>query len=100
MFLQSGANVTIADYSAEGLQAAAKELSAFPKLKTVTLDVSNRESCKALADATTNLNVLVNNAGIIRDKSLARLADEDFDKVINTNLTGVYNVTKCLLEKF
>ncbi|MGZ3723782.1 MAG: SDR family oxidoreductase, partial [Bdellovibrionales bacterium] len=53
-----------------------------------------------LANATENLHVLVNNAGITRDKSLAKMTDDDFDKVINTNLTGVYNVTKALLNKF
>jgi 3-oxoacyl-[acyl-carrier protein] reductase len=47
-----------------------------------------------------NINILVNNAGITRDKSLAKMTDEDFDKVIQTNLTGVYNVTKTLLNRF
>jgi 3-oxoacyl-[acyl-carrier protein] reductase len=100
MFLQSGANVTIADFSKEALDAARAELGSFATLKTVTLDVSDRKSCHALAEATENLHVLVNNAGITRDKSLAKMTDDDFDKVIQTNLTGVYNVTKALLNKF
>lgn len=100
-FLQAGATVTVADFSTDALEAARAELSAYSsRLKTASLDVSDRKSCQALADATENLHVLVNNAGITRDKSLAKMTYEDFDKVIQTNLTGVYNVTKTLLNKF
>lgn len=100
-FLQAGATVTVADFAKDGLEAARAELSSYSnRLKTVSLDVSDRKSCQALADATENLHVLVNNAGITRDKSLAKMTDEDFDQVIQTNLTGVYNVTKNLLPKF
>jgi 3-oxoacyl-[acyl-carrier protein] reductase len=99
-FLEAGAHVTIADYSSSALDSARSELKAFSTLKTISLDVSDRKSCQAMADATNNLHVLINNAGITRDKSLAKMTDEDFDQVIQTNLTGVYNVTKALLSKF
>jgi 3-oxoacyl-[acyl-carrier protein] reductase len=46
------------------------------------------------------LHVLINNAGITRDKSFAKMADADFDAVIQTNLTGVYNITKSLFHRF
>src|SRR6185312_15405296 len=97
-FLEAGANVTIADYSAAALDTAKAELKSFPNLKTIALNVTDRKSCQALADATNNLHVLINNAGITRDKSLVKMTDEDFDAVIQTNLTGVYNVTKALLN--
>lgn len=101
LFLEAGANVTVADYSQTALDSAKRELSSFSTLKITTLDVSDRKSCQAMADAIAgNLHVLVNNAGITRDKSLAKMTDEDFDQVIQTNLTGVYNVTKALLNKF
>ncbi len=100
-FLESGASVTIADFAEAALESAKRELSAFPNLKTATLDVTNRKSCQALAETFNgNLHVLVNNAGITRDKSLAKMNDDEFDQVIQTNLTGVYNVTKALLTKF
>ena len=93
--------MTIADYSQEALNTARRELSAFSTLTIATLNVADRSSCQALADTIPgNLHVLVNNAGITRDKSLAKMTDEDFDQVIQTNLTGVYNVTKALLNKF
>ena len=99
-FLQAGAQVTIADYSASALEMARTELKDFAHLKTAVLDVTSRQSCQALADSTQNLHVLINNAGITRDKSLVKMTDEDFDSVIQTNLTGVYNVTKALISKF
>lgn len=100
-FLESGADVTIADFSPEGLAIAAKELSSFSRLQTSVLDVTDRVACRALADNLRGpLHVLINNAGITRDKSFAKMEDGDFDKVIQTNLTGVYNVTKALLPKF
>ena len=40
------------------------------------------------------LNILVNNAGITKDRSLRRMTNEEWNKVIDTNLGSVYNVTK------
>ena len=40
------------------------------------------------------IDILVNNAGITKDTLLMRMKEEDFDKVINVNLKGTYNVTK------
>jgi 3-oxoacyl-[acyl-carrier protein] reductase len=45
-------------------------------------------------------DILINNAGITRDKSFAKMGFEDWNAVINTNLTGLFNVTKSLFEKF
>lgn len=100
-FLIAGAQVTIADYSEEGLKVAEKELSSFGSIQAIRVDVTDRTSCQNLAQKLKSpLHVLVNNAGITRDKSFAKMSDADFDAVIQTNLTGVYNVTKTLLEKF
>jgi len=43
-------------------------------------------------------NILVNNAGITRDNLLMRMKDEEWEDVINTNLTGMYRVTKLCLR--
>lgn len=100
-FLQAGAHVTLADYSEDGLSSAAKELQSFGRVSAIKLNVTDRASCQNLANQLSGpLHVLVNNAGITRDKSFSKMSDADFDAVIQTNLTGVYNVTKALLEKF
>lgn len=44
------------------------------------------------------LDILVNNAGIARDNLLLKMSEEDFDKVIATNLKGVFNCTKAVTK--
>jgi len=43
------------------------------------------------------LDVLVNNAGIVQDRTLAKMTEEEWQKVIDVNLTGVFNSTKAVL---
>ncbi|MFN8792332.1 MAG: beta-ketoacyl-ACP reductase [Bdellovibrionales bacterium] len=100
-FLQAGANVTIWDLSEDALQKAAAELSQWKsQLKTVSVNVANRDQVAQAASQFSKLDVLVNNAGITKDKSFAKMSPEDWDAVIQVNLTGLFNVTKALLEKF
>ena len=65
---------------------------------TVTADVTDGESLdSAIAEVEAALGpieVLVANAGITKDTLLLRMSDEDFEDVINTNLVGVFRVTK------
>lgn len=101
-FLEAGGNVSIWDYSEQALASAKAELSKFSsQLHLVQVDVTNRESvAKAAASLPWAVDILVNNAGITRDKSFAKMLPEDWDAVISTNLTGLFNVTKTLLDKF
>jgi len=101
-FLQSGGNVAIWDYSEQALAQAKKELASFgEKVHYAQVDVTQKESCeKAVAALPWSCDILVNNAGITRDKSFAKMGFEDWNAVINTNLTGLFNVTKTLSEKF
>jgi 3-oxoacyl-[acyl-carrier protein] reductase len=61
-------------------------------------DVSDFEEAKSLVKssykAMGGLDVLVNNAGITRDKLLLRMKEEDWDKVLDINLKGVFNCSK------
>lgn len=100
--LGAGATVTIWDYAAEPLAKAKAELGAFAsQLHTAVVDVSKRDSVAAAAGSlAAPVDIVVNNAGITRDKSFAKMSPEDWDAVININLTGLFNVTKGVLEKF
>lgn len=64
----------------------------------VKADVTNYESCENMVNEAIKefgrIDVLVNNAGITRDNLLMRMKEEDFDKVININLKGTFNMTK------
>lgn len=64
----------------------------------IKADISDFNQAKELIDETVNtfgnLNIVVNNAGITDDALLLRMTEEQFDKVILTNLKGVFNVCK------
>ena len=101
-FLKAGASVSIWDYSEEALAQAKAELSQYGgRVHVAKADVSKMDSCSAAAGSVPfKVDVLVNNAGITRDKSFVKMTSEDFDAVIQTNLTGLFNVTKSLFDKF
>ncbi len=102
MFLQSGASVEIWDYSETSLKSAEGALKQWSsQLQLTQVDVRTAASCAMAADRLKGpINCLVNNAGITRDKSFSKMTGEDFEAVIQTNLTGLFHVTKSLLEKF
>jgi 3-oxoacyl-[acyl-carrier protein] reductase len=58
--------------------------------RAVQADVSDPESAKALVAEAGDVDVLVNNAGLTRDGVLARMSDEDWRTVIDTNLSSVF----------
>jgi 3-oxoacyl-[acyl-carrier protein] reductase len=67
-------------------QAVAKEAGG----RVVKADVSNAEDAKRLVEEAGDLDILVNNAGLTRDGLLARMSDEDWRAVIETNLSSVF----------
>jgi len=66
------------------------------------LDVNDAAACDSLVDdvvkAHGKLDVLVNNAGIARDMLLMRMKEEDWDAVIQTNLTSVFRLSKAAIR--
>lgn len=98
-FCEEGARVVLAELSEELGQAAAEELrNKGYEASFVAVDVSQRASVQALTAAVKErygqIDVLINNAGILADKTLRKLSEEDFDKVISVNLKGTFNVTQ------
>ena len=62
--------------------------------RAVEADVSDPEQAKALVDAVGELDILVNNAGVTRDGLIARMSDEDWRIVIETNLSGTFHTCR------
>jgi len=58
--------------------------------RAVRADVSNAEDAKRLVEEAGDLDILVNNAGLTRDGLLARMSDDDWRTVIETNLSSVF----------
>ena len=72
------------------------------KMISMQLDVTNRDNIKSLAS---NLkeqdlmpSIIINNAGITSDQLFLRMSDDDWDSVIDTNLNGVFNITKVFMK--
>jgi len=57
-----------------------------------------RTMCRQVVERWGKIDILVNNAGIVKDNLLPRMADNDWDGVINTNLRGAYLCTKFALR--
>jgi 3-oxoacyl-[acyl-carrier protein] reductase len=70
--------------------AEAEELAKEIGGQAVQADVSDPDGAKRLVEEAGDLDVLVNNAGITRDGLLARMPDEDWRAVIETNLSGAF----------
>ncbi|RZO24950.1 MAG: 3-oxoacyl-[acyl-carrier-protein] reductase [SAR86 cluster bacterium] len=68
----------------------------------IPLDVTDRDQLKNCMEKIKTQekipNVLINNAGITKDQLFLRMKDEDWDEVINSNLTGVFNITKLFIK--
>lgn len=66
--------------------------------KVVQADVGNSSEADGLVaqaiEALGSLDIVVSNAGIVRDALLVRMTDEKWDSVLRTNLTGAFNVTR------
>ena len=67
------------------------------------LDVTDRDSIKEafslLKEKELLPNILVNNAGITADQLFLRMKDDDWDNVLNINLTGTFNITKMFIKQ-
>jgi len=89
----------------DGVQQTAAEISSTYDAKVTSLlaDVTDPARVKEVVDQTVKpydrrLDVLVNNAGITRDRLARRMPDDEWDAVIATNLTGTHNFCKAGLR--
>ena len=99
----AGANIVVSDVLEEDGIATAKELEASGrKAVFVKTNVSVREEAENLITAAIEkmgqVDILVNNAGITRDNLLMRMKDDEWDSVIETNLTSAFRMSKACLR--
>ena len=98
-FARQGARVVISDINADAARAAAKRLVADGRQAVAqTCDVTNSDQVEALVRCCVSefgaIDVMVNNAGITRDKTMAKMTLEDFATVVNVHLQGTWLGTK------
>jgi len=99
-FLALGATVLGTATSESGAAAISEYLG--DAGKGFVLNVTENESIEALFEAIKkdfgSVDVLVNNAGITRDNLLMRMKDDEWDDIINTNLTPIFKLSKAALR--
>lgn len=94
--------MTVAFTYRENAAAAAEVIAAGPpkKIFAEALDVRDAAACGAfvekVVDRAESIDLLVNNAGVIRDNTLGLLEDEDVRVVLETNVTGTFNMTRAV----
>jgi 3-oxoacyl-[acyl-carrier protein] reductase len=97
---RAGASVVVGYRSGrEEAESLASEIGG----RAVQADVSSAEDAKRLVDEAGDVDVLVNNAGLTRDGLIARMSDDDWREVIETNLSSVFYtcraVTRPMMRK-
>ena len=100
---KSGATVIGTATSEEGANKISKIFTENNILgKGMMLDVTDNEQISELLKSITaeygSVDILVNNAGITRDNILVRMKEDEWDDIINTNLSSVYRMSKAVLR--
>lgn len=106
-FLTDGAKVMICDVDETAGERAVAELSRLGEIRFVACDVGDRLDVKNLVattlDVLGDVDVLVNNAGIVHTADFLDLKEEDFDRVLRVNLKGAFlvgqAVARVMVEK-
>jgi 3-oxoacyl-[acyl-carrier protein] reductase len=102
-FASLGAKLALNDihFQEEALKKVIDEIDDKSEARFFLADVSNLEDVERMVQDIKKefgrLDILVNNAGIVRDRTLAKMTKEEWQKVIDVDLTGVFNCSKAAL---
>jgi 3-oxoacyl-[acyl-carrier protein] reductase len=95
-----GATVGISGTRAEALEALAKELG--ERVHILPCNLGDKDAVEALVPAAEaamgQVDILVNNAGITRDGLFMRMKDEDWEQVLNVNLTSAFRLSRACMK--
>ena len=98
LFCQEGATIFIWDLLDDGVATADRIKETGGDITFQKVDVTNRESINVavqqIIESHGQIDILINNAGIVRDRSFHKMTDEEWHAVVNVNLNGIFNCTK------
>ncbi|WP_078408618.1 3-oxoacyl-ACP reductase FabG [Priestia abyssalis] len=102
IFIKEGAKVALVDFDEKtGTQRVEELRDAGGDAEFFKVNVADRNSVDAMVNGVIErfgkIDILINNAGITRDGFLTKLSVEDFQKVIDVNLTGVFHCTQAVV---
>ncbi len=99
-FAKEGANIILWDVSDKGQEVAENLNKAGHRVLFKKVSVTHQEEVQdAVAEAKKQvgrIDILINNAGITKDRTLLKMTKEEWDDVIAVNLTGVFNCTHAI----
>ena len=101
-FAKEGAKVVVCDLDDDVAETVAEIRLQGGTALGFKVDVTKSDSISAMVHGAVSafgqIDVLINNAGIVADAQLKKMTDEQFDKVIDVNLKGTYNCTKAVVD--
>ena len=102
-FAQEGAKVAVCDIDEKSAVEVAREITdSGGEALAFRIDVTDKASIARMVEGVMakwgRIDTLVNNAGIVQDAQLKKMSDDQFDRVIDVNLKGVYNCTKAVVD--
>lgn len=101
LFAREGAAVVLADVDRQAETVADEIVQSGGKALATQTDITDRTACQrtvaSALEAYGQVDILVNNAGIVRDAQLSKLAEHDFDLVVDVNLKGTFNMTQAVI---
>jgi len=103
LLAKNGADVAISDINLEKAQEAANEIQGLGRRSlAVKANVADFKEVEQMVDTIVvqmcRIYILVNNAGITRDRLILRMTEEDWDAVLDVNLKGTFNCTKAAIR--
>jgi 3-oxoacyl-[acyl-carrier protein] reductase len=100
-FVQAGVQVVICDVDEENGEKLAAEIG--ESARFYGLDIANEKQVNEVVEKVSEdfgrIDFLVNNAGITNDKLLIRMSKDDWDRVLQVNLTGTFLVTRAVVKQ-
>lgn len=100
LFAKEGANVIIWDLTDHGNEVAQTLSAQGYKVFFDKVSVTDKAAVQAATENVIKqfgrIDILINNAGITKDKTLLKMEQDDWDKVLAVNLTGVFNCTQAV----
>ncbi|MEP6678757.1 MAG: 3-oxoacyl-ACP reductase FabG [Betaproteobacteria bacterium] len=102
-FAAEGARVAVCDINLDSVNETVKEVAAAGgEAVAFRIDVTDKATIARMVEGVMakwgRVDTLVNNAGIVQDAQFKKMTDEQFERVIDVNLKGVYNCTKAVVD--